>query len=533
MNGNGIVLVGAVKRALLAFLSIFALLSVFGCSNKFWDPTQVGRFRPKPAVNVILDSLGVAEEEPSAWAGAEEPKPADVREFETDYTLGPGDVVSVSIFELLQENILFTNNYIITESGKLSIPEVGVVQAEALTETQLEEEISNMLEPAILKEPSVVVTLMRSQRRTFSILGNGVGTPGRYQIPRSGFYLADALATAGGIGEFNVSYIYVSRAVTGEELTERAPSERQPNSTEIEDSISVPEDEMMETIRPRAGYSVERHIISAAEIVRDRELNKAARPGGLQGFANEAEFVRANEQHKSRRRELSQAGYNETNEEERGQIEWIFKDGKWIPFRSTHPMPEEKKEDKLIEPLPEKEPSAFKWKEVGAGGEQTRVIKIPVDKFQSGDPRYNVVIRAGDTIYVPVDIIGEFYIAGNVNKQGAINLTGRPMTLKMAIAAAGGLGPLAWPKKCEVIRRLGKDREEIVMVDLDKIFNGEQPDFFIKENDLINVGTHPSSRWRAVLRNAFRASYGFGFLYDRNFAYQDFRYRDDVFSDLF
>ena len=111
---------------------------------------------------------------------------------------------------------------------------------------------------------------------------------------------------------------------------------------------------------------------------------------------------------------------------------------------------------------------------------------------------------------------------GNVNRTGYINITGRPMTLKMAIAAAGGLGPLAWPKRCEVVRRIGRKKEEIVMVDLDKIASGEQPDFFIKPNDLINVGTHPTSRWRAILRNAFRATYGFGFVYDRNFADKDF-----------
>jgi hypothetical protein len=96
------------------------------------------------------------------------------------------------------------------------------------------------------------------------------------------------------------------------------------------------------------------------------------------------------------------------------------------------------------------------------------------------------------------------------------------MTLKMAVAAAGGLGPLAWPKRCEVTRRIGKNKEETVLVDLDKIAQGEEPDFFIKPNDLINVGTHATARWRAVLRNSFRATYGFGFIYDRNFADRDY-----------
>ncbi len=66
------------------------------------------------------------------------------------------------------------------------------------------------------------------------------------------------------------------------------------------------------------------------------------------------------------------------------------------------------------------------------------------------------------------------------------------------------------------------------MVDLDKIAQGLQPDFFIKPNDLINVGTHPTSIFRAVLRNAFRASYGFGFIYDRNFTFPDAGQYNDI-----
>ena len=184
--------------------------------------------------------------------------------------------------------------------------------------------------------------------------------------------------------------------------------------------------------------------------------------------------------------------------------------------------------EKVGKPLEERVPADFDWDQVAPGAAQTRVMKIPADKLAAGDPRYNIVIRPGDSIQVPVDIIGEFCIMGNVNAQGFVDLTGRPMTLKMAIAAAGGLGPLARPKHCEVIRRIGKDREEIVMVDLDKIARAEQPDFFIKPNDLINVGTHSTSRWRAVLRNAFRATYGFGFVYDRNFADRDFGTRRPI-----
>ena len=223
---------------------------------------------------------------------------------------------------------------------------------------------------------------------------------------------------------------------------------------------------------------------------------------------------------------------SESGEAER--IEWVFEDGKWMPKRVAGAVTKKPVPTKADTPqidygqigavaIEERSAGQYGLDQIGAGNVKTRVIKIPIDKLKNGDPRYDIIIRPGDRISVPVDIIGEFWVTGNVNNQGLINLTGRPMTLKMAIAAAGGLGPLAWPKKVEVVRRVGRNpaglmQEEIVMVDLEKIANDQQPDFFIKPYDLVNVGTHGISRYLGVLRNAFRATYGFGFLYDRNFA---------------
>lgn len=505
---------------------ILSCIYLCGCGNKFFDPTQIGRFRPVPAVNIILDSLGVAEEAPSVWEGAEEPRPVDVMAFETDYVFGSGDVVRVSIFELLQEGISFVNDYVVTETGKISIPEVGVVEAAGLTESQLEEQIKQILSPSILREPSVTVTLLSSQQRTFSIYGEAVPGPGRYGIPRYDFRLTDALSTAGGISQFNVSYIYVSRSVTGDEvMAEPGAGE----AIEKEEEL-LPEQEMLEIIAPRAKRDVRGAglVITTAEMVTDEELAEAALPEGFE-FLSDDEGGRTGLERLLE--EAVEATGRETiedpiKEEDGGRIEWIFRDGKWVPVQvgrpdAAEPVPGAKPE-RMTEPLRERIPEDFGWEQIGTGGVQTRVIEISADKLRAGDPRYNIVIRPGDSIHVPVDVIGEYFIYGNTNLQGAVPLTGRPITLKMAIAAAGGLGPLAWPKRCEVTRRIGRNREETVMVDLDKIASGEQPDFFIKPLDLINVGTHPTARWRAVLRNAFRATYGFGFIYDRNFADRDF-----------
>jgi protein involved in polysaccharide export with SLBB domain len=597
---------------ILLFLGLFS-----GCGNKFFDPTQVGRFRPVPAVNVILDSLGVAEEEPVAWEGAEEPLPIDTVITESDYVFMSGDVVTVSIFELLQEGVQYVNSYVVTETGKISIPEVGVIQAAGMTETQLEDQIKRILSPSILKEPSVTVTLARSQQRAFSVLGDGVPLPGRYLIPRYDFRLTDALATAGGPRQFNVSYIYVSRYAVDQE---QVPDSVNPGFGELELKVIEPETinpvfQKRNNVTPRAQYKWPESnvVISSAEMVRDGEYSRVPSNYGrfndatsrwlyakdvgissgrpvLQEPVEEPpsveEILRTLSEHNGRevgtpqepadrqsrtqgrvsiedasRSSVAPGGPQGTGElldqdaniewifqdgkwipvqvgtrkpaeaekEPTGHIEWVFQNGKWVPVQIGTPKPTEpviKIEPEQQLPAPPKEPVPIlgEEREVAA----TRLIRIPADKLLAGDPRYNIFVKPGDSIFVPVDIVGEFCIMGNVNRTGYIPLTGRPMTLKQAIAAAGGLGPLAWPRRCEVIRRIGRKKEEIVMVDLDKIASGEQPDFFIKPHDLINVGTHATARWRAILRNAFRATYGFGFVYDRNFGDRDFGTRRPI-----
>ena len=524
--------------------AILSVLSIFlaGCTNRFWEPGQIGRFRPVPAVNIILDSLGVAEETPSVWVGAEEPRPMDVMVFETDYAFGTGDVVRLQIFELLREGLMFAGDYVITETGRISIPEVGVVEAEGLTESQLEEEIRQILSPSILKEPSVAVTLLASRQRMFSISGNGIPRPSRYPIPRYDFRLLDALAVAGGISQFNTSYIYVSRRVTGEEVIAEPiePEVAEPEKLEkliepepeMPEKLIGPEREMLEIIAPRAQRqqsTLSRGlVIASAEMITDKELAEMAMPEGLEPLTDgeqgrmDADSILESSTEPAGRETIDEP----INEDEAGRIEWIFQDGKWVPVQIGRPEPAEPvvkvEPEKAAEPFKERVPEELEWGELGAAGIQTRVIKIPADRLSAGEPRYNIVIRPSDNIHVPVDLIGEYFIYGNTNRQGAVPLTGRPITLKMAIVTAGGLGPLAWPKRVEVTRRISKNKEETVMVDLDKIARGEQPDFFIKPLDLINVGTHPTARWRAVLRNAFYAGYGFGFGYNRNFSNREF-----------
>jgi len=496
------------SRLILTSIVIASLFA--GCSKDHLDPSQIGRFRPIPAVNIILDTLGVAEETASAYEGAEEPRPSDVVPYEQDYRFGPGDIIRISIFELLQEGYPYVDNFVVNESGNISIPEIGQIQAGGLTESQLEDEIRNALTPGILKNPSVTVLLQQSENRIFSILGDGIPNPNRYPIPRNDFRLLDALAVAGSAAQFNVSYIYVTRRVTSQEQFGTVPAGTSANGASQGDNLAddFNDKQMLEVIEPSVMTS--QLVVSHAEMAAEDELEKLAMPEEITANQNDEQLPTTDKM---------------PMVQDYGEIKWEFKDGRWIPVQTGKqagkPAEAQKLPQQKVLPVPngpESLPERYGVGELTASSIQNRVIKIPKDKLFGGDPRYNIIIRPGDIITVQLDVVGEYYILGNVNNQGIVNLTGRPMTLKMAIAAAGGLGPLAWPKKCEVIRRIGEKKEEIVMVDLEKIANGTQPDFFIKPNDVINVGTHGVSRYLAVLRNAFRATYGFGFIYDRNYA---------------
>ena len=508
-------------RLFLRFtIAVLLVSTLAGCNNKFWDPTQIGRFRPVPVQHVILDSLGIAEEESPVYEGAEDPKPKDILYYEEDYRFNAGDVVRISIYELLDENQQFINDYVVTETGKISIPEVGSVQAGGLTEKQLEEEIKQILTPNILKSPAVTVILQSSQKRVFSIFGQGLlGNAGRYSIPRYNFRLAEAISIAGGISEYNVSYIYITRELTPQEIVEKMKSEEVLTKTNSSLNFKESDLETFEPIKPKIrkddksenellemiapfGGSVDDSVVAMAQVDGDIEVLDA--------------LTVKNENDISTVESESQSEIGE-------KIEWVFEDGKWVPVKVGADQVKEivtTQKQEEIDILEEKIPETID--EFDEIAQKTRVIKIPYDKLVSGDPKYNIIIKAGDTISVPVDVIGECVIMGNVNAQGYIALTGRPMTLMQAIAAAGGLGALAAPENIEVRRRIGRKKEEIVQVNLKKIAEGLQPDFFIKKDDTINVGTEATATWKAVLRNAFRASYGFGFVYDRNYGDRDF-----------
>jgi hypothetical protein len=198
---------------------------------------------------------------------------------------------------------------------------------------------------------------------------------------------------------------------------------------------------------------------------------------------------------------------------------FLWVDDEWVPnpaYRKGAP-------DLAQPPSPpafETGTPAVNWSRI-AGETRYRIIRIPAESLRTGDPHVNIIVRAGDVIRIVSGEIGVYYVMGQVNRVGPFAFNAEPITVKAAIAAAGGLSGLAWPDRCTVYRRMG-GREQMIQVNLDRIFAGKEPDFMIRRGDIINVGTHPFApflqRIRAWTLPTPVNNAGYSFTYSRNFA---------------
>jgi protein involved in polysaccharide export with SLBB domain len=444
------------------------------------DPSQVGRF-PQQSVPQNIQSVVSIMDEPLDIAAAAEPTAADLEANYKDYVLGPGDSVRTTIFELLGEGTESTFDRQVSESGNVSIPILGSMKLGGMTALEAELHIVDLLQPEIIIHPRVSVVILDRRHQAFEMLG-GFAAAGSYVISRPDFRLLDAIASARDI-QPGIETIYVLRSYDYQ--TPRV-AQTQPAATA---PLAALGGQGSDTAPPIAGAAVLAQ--AAAAVPNEAELQ------GVLGAAGGAP----------------------------GQVSAvprkpIYIEGQWVEVPATSSAP-----GAATGPSTEAAGTAtgvasaeVDWVAAITEGSRQRILRIPVRDLMRGDPRFNVVIRPNDKVYAWLGPVGEFYVNGNVYRPGVFSLTGRKITVRQAIIAAGGLSQLAIPERCELVRRYNDNQEEIIRLNLDAIFAGSQPDVVLKPNDMINVGTNAAAPFMATIRNAFRLTYGFGFVYDRNFA---------------
>jgi polysaccharide export outer membrane protein len=111
---------------------------------------------------------------------------------QTDYTIGPQDVVTVTVFGEPD----LSNKYTVEQDGTFTFPLIGRVKAGGLTLRALEQELKTRLADGYLKNPQVNVSIETYRSQRILVLGE-VRAPAEYQLNGDMTLLA-ALARAGG-----------------------------------------------------------------------------------------------------------------------------------------------------------------------------------------------------------------------------------------------------------------------------------------------------------------------------------------------
>ncbi len=484
---------GSKKLGMLACGALVAL-GMVGCTTfdkdhdryepKGWfDPGAVGRWQGEPLLRPILPTLGTQFEEPDqGFANATDVRPEDLKVQAVDYVIGANDLLNVSVTDLVGPGVETVKTTRVSESGNVSLPLIGQIHATDLTEAELEKVIQQSYRDAnLIQNAQVSVTVAEARARTFSILGS-VAAPGQYAIINADFRLLDALVLARDINAQGVDEIYVIRPLgerdkQGDNATTRpANSATEPTGGPNPDLLA-PQSKATAMARP----ALMQNQPSTAATTRPAELSPSAAEDG-------------------------------------GRVVMIDGKPRAMNPDSTTTAPAMK--TPMVEATQPAGGGDFAFNDLAPVTDQ-RIIRVPLAALKNGDLRYNIVIRPKDMILAPLPSIGEYYMGGHVARVGVYSLTGRKITLKQAVVSAGMFDGLAIPARTELIRRVGENQEIFVKLDLDSIFAGSQPDVFLKPNDMVNVGTNVIAPFMAAVRGAFRITYGFGFLYDRNFAYTD------------
>lgn len=491
------------------------VLGGIGCAlippNSFLDPTKVGRFGLDAHEGGIRRIL-TPRDTPPGLAGATEPTPEDVLPNYEEYRLTAGDGVGVSIQDLLAPGNPYSAVIEVSPLGEIRLPEVGAVRVAGLTEHEAEQEIAARLKDGgILPRPVVQVFTQQRRGRIFSILG-AVGQPGPYPIPDPDFRLLDAFGLAGDVSAVAKKAYVIRRTSTAGAFVpgaERTPWERLP-APPAEPLVVPPS----EDFAPQGGLSTDVGLAageqpepSPPQTPEQRELQEVIAPGpaspasatkGAAGARPGLEPI------------IFDPQTGELLEAKPGATAVAPPEAPPLPPATALPPPDIRQ---LEQP--------FDWANVPEPPLTQRVISIDVGELKNGNPRFNIVLRNRDVINIPADT-GVFYVVGEVQRPGVYAFGGRDITIKQAMAIVGGFTPLAWPGRCEVIRREpGTDKQLTITVNLDAIYAGLEDDFFLRDDDIINVGTHIVAPFLFVIRNSFRFTYGFGFVYDRNFADRD------------
>ncbi len=154
------------RSGLLLLLLLLTAIPLAGCEvDSFFDQSVVGRWERTPVTLPILQRLDVIDEPAATTMDITSVQPQDLVPDVQEYVIGSGDLLTISIFELITpgQQTLVTRR--VDETGKVRLPVIGAVQASDRTPSELEDAVVKKLDDqGVLRDAMVSVTLQEAAR---------------------------------------------------------------------------------------------------------------------------------------------------------------------------------------------------------------------------------------------------------------------------------------------------------------------------------------------------------------------------------
>ncbi len=122
--------------------------------------------------------------------------PVDLAVDSSDYKIGVGDVLEISVLQPDQ----FTTVVTVSPDGSISFPYIGSVRVKGMSLPQMQNHIQSKLADGYIKYPVVTVYLKESRSRKYLVSGE-VMKPGAYVL-EDNITVLRAISIAGGFTKF-------------------------------------------------------------------------------------------------------------------------------------------------------------------------------------------------------------------------------------------------------------------------------------------------------------------------------------------
>ncbi len=132
----------------------------------------------------------------------------------SDYALGPGDVLKITVFQ----NPDLATETRVAEAGTITFPLIGPVAAGGRSTSEIERLIADKLrDGGFVNRPQVNVTVLQFKSIQVSVLGQ-VNRPGKYPLEQTQNRLTEVLALAGGATALGADVVSLITRENGREV---------------------------------------------------------------------------------------------------------------------------------------------------------------------------------------------------------------------------------------------------------------------------------------------------------------------------